>query len=294
MIRALDLCCGAGGWAVAARGLPIRIEVAVDWWDAACMTYKLNHPDTHVIQADLRAAPLNAEAMRGRFDLVLGGIPCEWLSRSRLRNKRNWVKQDEIERERELLDWVLGFIGAIAPRWWSLEDVKGLVGELPPLTPWQEINSRNYSAQRRKRVYVGEFPPPKPTPAGEHAMIEDHLRPGPHRIGRRTFGRTPVKHNAWGKNTIYAVERGHKAPTVCAYGSRHESELALADPRLPGGGLRQVEWQECARLQGYPEDYLFYGSATDVSQMIGRSVQIDTGRAILEAIVAEAVGKGNA
>jgi site-specific DNA-cytosine methylase len=54
-----------------------------------------------------------------------------------------------------------------------------------------------------------------------------------------------------------------------------------------------------ASLQGYPADYVFVGSPTDVSVMVGNSVQIDTARAILEGIVEDwretsstAVGNG--
>jgi site-specific DNA-cytosine methylase len=46
---AIDLCCGAGGWSCAARGLPIHVVAAVDRWDACCLTHARNHPGTEVI-----------------------------------------------------------------------------------------------------------------------------------------------------------------------------------------------------------------------------------------------------
>ena len=60
-LRAIDLCSGAGGWACAARGLPIHIELAVDFWPVACRTYQLNHPETRVLCADLRSAAIQEE-----------------------------------------------------------------------------------------------------------------------------------------------------------------------------------------------------------------------------------------
>ena len=51
--------------------------------------------------------------------------------------------------------------------------------------------------------------------------------------------------------------------------------------------MRNPEWQELAALQGFPLDYLFYGSPTDVMKMVGRAVQIDLARAILSGIVAD-------
>jgi site-specific DNA-cytosine methylase len=55
------------------------------------------------------------------------------------------------------------------------------------------------------------------------------------------------------------------------------------DDQVPGR-KRQLEWQEAALAQGFPADYLFYGSPTRVAKMIGQAIQIDLGRAILKAI----------
>ena len=81
-----------------------------------------------------------------------------------------------------------------------------------------------------------------------------------------------------------------KAPTVLSYSSRRDAEVLVMDERLPIG-KRQMEWQEAAVLQGFPEDYVFFGSPSDVAKQIGRAIQIDTGRAILSAIVASAAAK---
>lgn len=288
VIRAIDLCCGAGGWACAARGLPIRITHAFDVWPVACKTYEINHPDTRVLCADVRGVLAGSviRGLSGEVDLVLGGIPCGWLSVYRnVGTEATRVKPAELSGERETLDSALALIRDLAPRWWCLEDVQGLVDELPPMVPWVAIDAGDYGPQRRKRVYVGSFPAPAQGRCA--AVLRDRLRPGPYRIGRRTFGRTPVKSKSFGRDVCYAAIPGEKAPTVCAMSSRRDAEMAVIDPRLPGG-KRQMEWQEAASLQGFPEDYLFYGSPTDVWVQIGRAIQIDTGRAILEAIVREA------
>jgi site-specific DNA-cytosine methylase len=141
MIRAVDICCGGGGWACAARGLPIEIVLAVDLWEPAVMTYRLNHPWAEVWQEDLR-----------------------------------------------------------------------------------------------------------------------NLR-----------------------ETCLAAELDRKSPTVMSQCSRRDAELAIVDDRLPGG-MRVPEWQELATIQGFPTDYLFYGSPTDVMKQVGRAVPIPLARAILERI----------
>lgn len=294
-IRAIDLCAGAGGWACAARGLPdpgVEVVLAVDMWEPACRTYGLNHPRAQVLQADLREATVRRQILRlarelGPIALVLGGIPCEWLSVYRTLQQPT---EEEIARERDTLDSVLALVEEIGPTWWCLEDVAGIVKELPPFTPHVQIDAAEYSAQRRKRTYVGRFPLP---PKGDCAdTLASRMRPGPYRIGRRCFDRKPVRRRNFTRDCTLAAELDRKAPTVVAISSRRDAELAVVDPSLPSGdpaavGKRQMEWQEAATLQGFPDDYLFWGSPTDVGIMVGRAIQIDTGRAILRAIVNE-------
>lgn len=280
MIRALDICAGAGGWACAARGLPIHVAVAVDMWDRTLKTYEINHPGTLTILGDLRDESTQREILEaGPFDLILGGIPCEEISV--YRNIGNHVPPSEIAAWHKTLDTCLGLVEQLKPRWWCLEDVPAIVKHLPPLTPHVIIDSQNYSAQRRQRAYVGIFPITK---RGDcKALTGAHLRPGPYRIGTRAHGSEVVSHKAFDRDKISGIYPDRKCMTIINITSRRDNEVVVVDERLPGG-TRQIEWQEMARLQGFPEDYLFFGSPTDVAKMIGQAIQIDTGRAILEAI----------
>jgi len=292
-LKAIDLCAGAGGWACAAKGLPIEIVAAVDFWEPACQTYRLNWPLTTVIEGDLRDVDVQAKvrdiAEAQGVQLLLGGIPCGWLSVVR-RAFHNTPKEAERSEERATLAAVLVLVERIAPRWWCLEDVPAIVDELPAGTPWIALDSADFSAQRRKRVYVGRFPRPQGvgplmTPRSK-AVLAALLRPGPYRIGRRAIGRTLVTASAYAPDTACASRPADKAPTVCCVTSRRDVENLVRDEWLPGG-VRQLEWQEAAALQGFPTDYLFFGSASDVGKQIGRAVQIDTARVILRGIVKE-------
>lgn len=282
VITAIDICGGAGGWACAARGLPVRIVYTVDLWDACMKTYELNHPGTECVCGDIRDEELRADILR-RFrgvDLVLGAIPCEWLSVCRNIHQTTF---EELERERATLEAALGLARDLEPRWWCFEDVIQLAKELPEGTPSRVIDSADYSPQKRKRLYVGEFPEPAPGDCAD--VMSAYLRPGPYRIGYQTYGREVHTHG-WGDGMLQPYLPDRKSRTIVDNGSRNDPRSAIADSRVPGG-IRQIEWQEAARLQGFPEDYLFYASPTALAKIIGQAVQIDTAHAILEAIVAE-------
>lgn len=289
-LKAVDICGGAGGWACAARELPIEIVWTVDLWDAACRTYRLNFPTTAVFRADVRDSRL-LPAILAQFpepvDIVLGGIPCEWLTphRNIQIGMKGAVNAAERKRERATLSAALALVERLAPRWWCLEDVRQIVRELPPHTPYVIVDAAAFSAQRRKRAYVGVFPPPWSGRNGK--MLASELRPGPFRIGKRAVDRIPVTHNTYTKETTQAAFLDRKGPTVTNQSSRRDAELVVVDEDLPGG-KRQFEWQELARLQGFPKEFVFYGSPTDVAKLVGQAIQVDTGRAILKGIVREA------
>lgn len=295
MLRAIDLCCGGGGWACAARGLPIDIVLAVDHWDRACQTYQHNHQDTEVWQRELSDPEVCREvteyARERDVQLVLGGIPCEWLSCMRRAGLGNAPSEEEIATERRLLHAILGGDGVpggiirdINPRWWCLEDVIGLRRELPIFTPHVVLDAAGWSPQRRKRLFVGRFP--RPIPPGDDRLLADVLRPGPHRISVGGQRRELTRHTGFGAGRAYKAEAARKCPTVLARSTRCDGETILYDPEI-AGARRQIEWQEWAAAQGFPDDYVFVGSQTDTMQMVGRAVQIDLGRAILSGIARE-------
>lgn len=287
-VKVIDLCSGAGGWACAARGLPMEVVMAVDFWEPACRTYRLNHPDALVLHGDLqkdenqvRVLDVATSVQQAGDPLVIvGGIPCEWLSPYRALKT---VEADEREDQRATLDSVLDLVETIQPDKWCLEDVVALIRELPLMTPYHVLDACHWSPQRRKRVFVGDFPvPPKPDKP-ETRTLKDVLRPGPYRIGRRAADRPASTNRTFSRRHALAAEGRRKAPTICNLSSRRDAELVVVDPSWPGG-KRQLEWQEAAAAQGFPSDYVFYGSPTDVYLQICRAIQIDLGRAILRAI----------
>jgi site-specific DNA-cytosine methylase len=272
-LRAIDVCAGAGGWAVAARGLPINIVAAFDREADALKTYALNHPGTETILCDV--VTHNFAKWKG-IDLILGGIPCEQVSAFRAIHK---TKSPEIDGLAKLITRCLSLPKLLRAPHWCFEDVCQLEKHLPILTPHFIVESASFSPQRRRRMFVGSLP--CPNGGADERVLEHALRRGPYRIGGRLYGRTPSVNFNNKPRSFYPWMPHKKSPTVFTLNSRRDAEGAVKFREH----WRQLEWQELAALQGFPDDYIFCGSPSRVTKMIAQAVQIDTARAILSNFV---------
>jgi len=274
---AIDLCAGAGGWAVAARGLPIRIIAAFDLETDYLATYHENHPDVECVQCDVLEHDFSA--YRGRVDLVLGGIPCELISVARRGTPTDPAKNGFAE----LVECCTAIPHEIGAPWYCFEDVREVQFYLPIMTPGFLLDSGLFSPQRRIRFYAGNVPCPIPA-KHDTRTFSDCVRPGPYRRSQRLAGRTPGRASVYNSTQFYPWMPDEKSPTVINLQSRHDNYAAA---QMPDGRWRQLEWQELARLQGFPEDYVFIGTPGRVGKQVAQAVQIDTARAILRALCVE-------
>ena len=281
MLRALDICAGAGGWGIAARGLPITIVEAVDVQQDCLDTYAYNHPGVKTMLADVR------ELDWKRFhdiDVVLGGIPCEEVSPAR-RGMFKKRSPGEIKRWHAIIDSVLDGIATIKPRYWSLENVVQMRRHLPPLTPYWIVNANKFCGQDRRRMFAGRFPLPPPN--NDATKLSDYLRPGPFVLPKHVIGmefRPQGKHLGFAQRVGRTLNPELKSPTVVKYTKRLQDVSLL----LPDGRRRVLQFTETAALQGFPEDYVFVSTPDRAWKMVAQAIPIPVGRAILTAICRDA------
>jgi DNA (cytosine-5)-methyltransferase 1 len=77
VVAAVDLYAGAGGLSVGLSAAGARVVLAVEADDHAAATYRMNHPDTVVLQRRVTAASRLTKALAARPDLLAGGPPCQ-------------------------------------------------------------------------------------------------------------------------------------------------------------------------------------------------------------------------
>lgn len=286
MLTAIDLCCGAGGWIEAARGLPIRFLGAADWAEDCCATVVYNHPDMkdQVLCADVTTRWVQNRVLQlGKIDIFLGAIPCEEVSKAR---DNRPASVEDMARWHALIDGMLALVQQVQPRWWAIENVVQMKKHLPPMTPFQVLDSGAWSMQSRRRIFVGQFP--RPVPGG--VVRADWQNEGPHRISPATQ-RLPRATTHWMSAHARLVDTTCHTPTIMSFSSRHERAFVI---RQADGRERVLTLAEAARLQGFPRDFVFVANESRAWKMVGQAVQIDTARAILTGICREAGALGEA
>ena len=121
MITAIDLFSGAGGMSLGAAMAGVKTLLAVENDKWATVTYRHNHPQTNVIEADIRDIPTNAFNASGEVRILFGGPPCQGFSTSNQKtrnvdNQKNWL----------FLEF-LRVAKAWKPEWVIVENVHGLL-----------------------------------------------------------------------------------------------------------------------------------------------------------------------
>ncbi|KXH57109.1 C-5 cytosine-specific DNA methylase [Colletotrichum salicis] len=72
-----DSFCGAGGFSRGAERAGVKIEYAVDSWDRACNTYRLNFPDTNLFEMTVDEFILSQKNVPMRVDILHLSPPCQ-------------------------------------------------------------------------------------------------------------------------------------------------------------------------------------------------------------------------
>lgn len=305
-LTALEICAGAGGQALGLEQAGFEHAAVVEIEPAACATLRLNRPGWNVIEGDV--AGVDGREYEG-VDLVAGGVPCPPFS---VAGQRKGA-----EDERDLFPQALRLIEEAKPRAVLLENVRGLatsrfadyragvlarLHELGYATHWQVINASEHGVpQLRPRfVLIGvqekysealAWPTPVGTPptVGE-ALVDLMAADG-------WEGALAWRERACGVGpTLVGGSRKHGGPDLGPTRARaswaalgvNGKTLANDPPRTgdpldldPGLTLRMA-----ARIQGFPDDWQFFGRKTAAYRQIGNAFPPPVARALGEALAA--------
>jgi len=293
-MNVVDLFAGGGGFALGFRQAGFRILTAVEIDRDATRTYSFNHPDVIVLQEDVRNVDYKDLEAWGKVDVVIGSPPCEPFTAANPNRMEDPADRLYVDPAGQLTLEFVRLAGELGPKIFVMENVAALAEE--PLRMYLEkefkrwgyevyfnvLHAEDYGVpSRRRRVFVSnvEIRPPKAglvtvrkaiysMPPPDSGLLPNHesvaISPRKQeRIMRLRPGEALMKYRGAGgfyENYIRLVW-DDVAPTVM--GSRrfvHPEEHRVLTVR------------EQARLMGYPDYYVFFGSKDSQFNQVGESV----------------------
>ncbi len=164
-MHAIDLFSGCGGLSEGLRQANFNVVAGVEIDKTAALTYKMNHPDTVLLQKDIRSVsradfmtPLNGSTLH----LLAGCPPCQGFSSMRRLNK----KSPALDARNQLISEYYRLVKLMRPLTIMLENVPGIadydlftqvVGNLKKLgyhVAFNVVDVAHFSVPQRRRRMV--------------------------------------------------------------------------------------------------------------------------------------------
>lgn len=310
----VDLFCGAGGLSKGLEMAGLQGVCGLDWFAEAGMTYKrnFNHPfvDGDIKQQDIKEQFYSTvkEQLNGRkLDIVAGGFPCQGFSMA-----GNRIVDDP---RNSLYLEMLEIVKTLQPDFVICENVKGLRSmlnggvEKKIIADYKEIGyemnvtvlcAADYKTpQKRERViFIGNrigaknyHPKPILNPS-EYVTTGEAIADLMNHPEDKNFNHVPTKHRPDMAQRMLELPEGEslykgysdawkKCPwneASCTIKENHGG--VNIHPKLP----RVLTAREMARLQSFPDDFIFEGTKNKQLVQIGNAVPPLLGKAIGLAI----------
>lgn len=295
----LDLFCGAGGMTQGLVQAGFRPVASVEISPIASATYKRNFPQCHHLCGDIHnfhAQQWLTQAGSPDIHLVVGGPPCQGFSVA--------GKRDPSDPRNLLFKEFIRVVSEVKPWYIVMENVPGILTmqkEQVKEAIFAELKSIGYSnvsvailesaaygvPQIRPRAFfiANRFGLPNPYPkpellAHQYKPIESAISDLP------AYTAIPEINHEWTRHSAKYMERIAQVPPG---GSLYETYIDAFKRQYPGkpsmtikenhGGThihpylnRVISAREMARLQTFPDSFIFEGSMKKAMWQIGNAV----------------------
>lgn len=296
-LKFIDLFAGIGGMRIAFERAGASCVYSSEWDQHAQKTYFENHgdlPNGDIQKVEAPEIP--------PFDLLVGGFPCQPFSTIGLRQGFRHLTQGTL-----FFD-VARIIEAHRPAGFLLENVPGLESHdggntwkvikttletLGYQVYWKILDSSDFGLpQKRKRIYIVgtlvetqslpfEFPAGDQKPSKLGSILEQN--PKGYSISKHLQENYIFKKDDGRPQVLDASSEGTAKTLVASY---HKIQRLTGTFVSDGPtGLRLLSELECKRLMGFPEEFEFPVSRTQMYRQLGNSVAIPVVEAIARRLV---------
>lgn len=305
----IDLFAGSGGFSLGFEWAGFENVFANEYDKQIAKTYKANFPNNKLIVDDIKNIDNEkiVEMLNGRsIDVVIGGPPCQGFSiagkigRSFIEDERNYLFKEFVR-----------FVEVIKPKVFVMENVARMAShnkgktineirdefeKLGYYVDYQILQAANYNVpQRRSRVFVVgtkssnyfEFPFPNSNVITVEEAIGDlpQLQSGEKSEIPNHFAMNHTKQMLEKMSYLGDGDDRSKMPIeirpksgdirkYIKYKSKEPSITITGDMRkvFHYNQNRALTSRELARLQSFPDDFVFMGTSISVQQQIGNAV----------------------
>jgi len=304
----IDLFCGIGGFRIAFERAGAKCVFSCDYDKYARTTYEANFGEEP--HGDIRA--LDPKDIP-KFDILCAGFPCQPFSIAGVSKKQSLGQSHGFDDERQgnLFFSLAQIIEHHKPSAFVLENVKNLCSHdggktfqiiydtlsrsLGYQVMWKVIDARSVVPQHRERIFlVGfrkerwfQFPDlPKKGPLLKEILDE-------HPDDRYTLTthlwnylqNYAKKHQAAGNGFGFGlVDSESVTRTLSARYFKDGSEILVS--RGKGRNPRRLTPRECARLMGFPDDFIIPVSDTQAYRQFGNSVVVPVVERVAQNVIA--------
>lgn len=289
----IELCAGAGGQALGLETAGFEHQALVEIDDSCRQTLSLNRPHWNVVtdvQSDLEH--FDGKPYQG-VDLVAGGLPCPPFSVA--------GKQLGKDDERNLFPHALRIVSEIRPKAVFIENVRGFLDPifadyrdelrkkfhaLGYQADWRLLNARDFGvSQSRLRVAIIAL---------RTDCCDKFSWPTPRRHPPVTVGKLlldQMKASNWIGADAWASRADASAPTIVGGSKKHGGPdlgptraraawallgvdgrgIADSPPERDFVGMPRLTVPMVARIQGFPDDWRFFGKKTAAYRQVGNA-----------------------
>lgn len=301
----LEICAGAGGQALGLEQAGFQHVALVEQDKHCCQTLRINRPQWNIVETDVRV--FDGTIFRGQVDLLSGGVPCPPFSIA--------GKQLGENDERNLIPELIRLTNEIKPKVVMLENVKGLLStsfddyrseinssfiDLGYQPIWQLLNASDFGVpQLRPRAIMIAF---------QKDLNIDFTWPELNNDSLQTVGESLIdmmSAEGWKGAESWANQANKIAPTIVGGSKKHGGpdlgptrakkawaklgvngkKIAYDPPSENYEGDPYLTVPMVARLQGFPQDWSFYGKKTPAYRQVGNAFPPPVAKALGQQIL---------